>query len=63
MQQQAMAAAQARRRAARIRAMEAAVRRIETDDFGWCEACGEPIAERRLDIDPIATRCIACAAG
>jgi DnaK suppressor protein len=63
MQSQPMAAAQARRRAARLRALETALRRIETDEFGWCEACGEPIAERRLDIDPTATRCIACAAG
>ena len=63
MQQQAMAAAQARRRAARVQALEAALRRVEADEFGWCEACGEPIGERRLDVDPIATRCIGCAAG
>ena len=61
MQQQAMAAAQARRRAARLRALEAAIRRIDADEFGWCEACGEPIAEGRLEIDPTATRCVACA--
>ena len=63
MQQQAMAAAQARRRAARMRALEAALRRLETDEFGWCEACGEPIPEGRLVIDPCATRCVACAGG
>lgn len=63
MQQQAMAAAQARRRAARLRALEAALRRVETDEFGWCESCGEPIAEGRLEIDPCASRCVGCAGG
>lgn len=63
MQQQAMAAAQSRRRAVRMKAVEAALRRIETDEFGWCETCGEPIPEGRLDIDPCATRCVACAGG
>jgi DnaK suppressor protein len=63
MQQQAMAAAQARRRAARLRALETALGRIETDEFGWCEACGEPIPEGRLDVDPCVSRCVACAGG
>lgn len=63
MQQQAMAAAQSRRRAARARALEAAIRRIEADEFGWCEECGEEIPEGRLGIDPTAARCVACAGG
>ena len=58
MQQQAMAAAQSRRRAARLRALEAAVRRIETDEFGWRQDCGEAIATGRLEVDPTATRCV-----
>ena len=61
MQQQAMAAAQGRRRAARLRALAAAIRRVETDEFGWCESCGEEIPAGRLEIDPTATRCVACA--
>lgn len=61
MQQQAMAAAQARRRAARLQALEATLRRIEGDEFGWCDECGEPIPLGRLEIDPTATRCVACA--
>lgn len=61
MQQQAMAAAQARRRAARLRALEAALRRIEADEFGWCEECGQAIPEKRLEIDPTASRCVPCA--
>ena len=63
MQQQAMAAAQARRRAGRLRALENAIRRVEADEFGWCEECGEPIPEGRLEIDPTSTRCVACAGG
>ena len=63
MQQQAMAAAQARRRAARLTALEAALKRVDADEFGWCEACGEEIPEGRLDIDPCVTRCVACAGG
>lgn len=63
MQQQAMASAQSRRRTARLAAIELALKRIETDDFGWCETCGEEIAPRRLDLDPCARRCVSCAAG
>ena len=61
MQQQAMAAAQSRRRAGRLKAIEAALKRIETDDFGWCEECGEEIPAGRLDLDPCAARCVDCA--
>ena len=61
MQQQAMAAAQEARRHGRIRALEAAIRRLEDGAFGWCEDCGEFIGERRLDLDPTLVRCRDCA--
>lgn len=61
LQQQAMAAAQDARRQARIRAVEAALRRVEQDEFGWCDSCGAFIGERRLDLDPTLVRCITCA--
>ncbi|TCM87563.1 TraR/DksA family transcriptional regulator [Rhodovulum steppense] len=61
MQQQSMAAAQEARRQARGRALEAAIRRIESDEFGWCDLCGEFIGEKRLDVDPTLTRCVGCA--
>jgi DnaK suppressor protein len=61
MQQQAMAAAQDARRQGRIRALEAAIARLGGDDFGWCDACGEFIGERRLAIDPTHMRCRGCA--
>lgn len=56
---QAMAAAQEARRAAR--AVEAALHRLPAGDLGWCEAGGEPIGERRLDLDPTLTRRMGCA--
>jgi DnaK suppressor protein len=34
--------------------IDAALRRIDNGDFGYCEASGEPISLRRLDARPIA---------
>ena len=61
MQQQAMAAAQETRRSGRIRALEAAIRRIETGEFGFCDDCGDFIGLRRLELDPTLMRCRDCA--
>lgn len=62
MQQQAMANATEARRHARQRAIDAALTRIMGEDFGWCDDCGEFIGFPRLDLDPVLTRCIGCAA-
>ncbi|NYS24051.1 RNA polymerase-binding protein DksA [Rhodobacteraceae bacterium 2376] len=35
--------------------IEAALRRIDSGDFGYCEVSGEPISLKRLDARPIAT--------
>jgi len=35
--------------------IDAALRRIENGDYGYCEVSGEPISLRRLDARPIAT--------
>ena len=35
--------------------IEAALRRIETGEYGYCEMTGEPISLRRLDARPTAT--------
>lgn len=61
MQQQAMASAQNARRKARIRALDAALRRLEGDDFGWCDGCGDFIGLKRLELDPTVMRCRDCA--
>ena len=63
LQQQAMAAAQQRRRAGRLKAIAAALKRIDDDEFGWCEHCGEAIAPGRLALDPAVARCVSCAGG
>jgi DnaK suppressor protein len=62
MQVQAMAlATQARRRGRKV-ALEGALRRLASDDFGWCTACGEEIAPARVMNDPVVTLCVGCAA-
>ena len=61
-QQLAMAEAEARRRRHDLARIDAALKRIEAGEYGWCDACGEPIGKRRLEVDPMATRCIRCAA-
>jgi DnaK suppressor protein len=38
-----------------ISKIEAALRRIESGEFGYCEMTGEPISLKRLDARPIAT--------
>ncbi|MEQ9693223.1 TraR/DksA C4-type zinc finger protein [Shimia sp. SDUM112013] len=63
LQSQAMAKANQTRRDALAKALEAALARINTEDFGYCEDCGEEIALKRLEFDPAALRCISCAAG
>ena len=35
--------------------IDAAVRRIENGEYGYCEVTGEPISLKRLDARPIAT--------
>ena len=63
MQGQAMAAAGEARRSGRGRAIVAALARLEGEDFGWCDGCGEFIGLKRLDLDPVAQKCVSCAAG
>ena len=61
LQAQAMAKASGQRRAAQIREIDAALRRIDEGHYGDCERCEEPINPRRLDADPTARLCIDCA--
>lgn len=39
----------------------AALARVEQGTYGYCDRCGGPIAARRLEALPTATRCISCA--
>lgn len=43
-----------------LRAIDAALDRIEHDRYGICTKCGNPIAPERLDIVPQAPLCMAC---
>lgn len=44
----------------KLRAVEAALSRIEKGKFGNCLRCGEPIPEQRLNAVPWAAFCIGC---
>jgi DnaK suppressor protein len=61
MQAQAMAKASGRRRDATLRRISAALQRIDNGDYGRCLECDEPINQKRLEFDPTAVLCIACA--
>jgi DnaK suppressor protein len=61
MQAQAMSKETGRRRRQNLLQINAALKRIEEDDYGHCQECGENIAPARLEADPTALLCIACA--
>lgn len=61
MQQQAMAQAQERNRQRDLVRIEMAHRRILEDEYGYCANCGDEIPDKRLEIDPMAERCVRCA--
>lgn len=46
---------------AELRAISAALTRIETGDYGACQVCGQAIDTARLDILPFTPFCKACA--
>ncbi|MCH8188851.1 MAG: TraR/DksA C4-type zinc finger protein [Proteobacteria bacterium] len=61
LQVQAMAKALEVRRQGRLQRIEAALRRLEDGDYGYCAECGQKIPAKRLAIDPMIARCIDCA--
>ena len=61
MQAQAMSQETGRRRRMHILAINTAVARIETGDYGYCYDCGETINPKRLEADPATRLCISCA--
>ena len=46
---------------ARIAEVDDALRRVDSETYGVCEGCGQPIAGERLVARPFARRCIRCA--
>ena len=63
LQRQAMAQATERRRQGRAARIEAALARMEEDEFGYCVDCGEEIGLKRLRLDPTLPTCVSCAKG
>ena len=61
LQSQAMAVEVERRRELELARIETALERIEQGEFGYCVSCGEPIAQRRLELDPANPLCVSCA--
>jgi DnaK suppressor protein len=61
LQAQAMSQETERRRALELQQINSALQRMEAGEYGYCIRCGEPIALKRLEFDPAAARCIACA--
>lgn len=61
LQTQAMAQETDRRRHHELSQIDAALRRLEDGSYGECLECGEPIAVKRLELDPSAPLCIDCA--
>ena len=48
------------RELARLEGIEIALKRMESDDFGYCDECGEAISKKRLLAFPLARMCINC---
>lgn len=62
MQQQSMAKANRAAAELRARQVEAALRRLDEDEYGPCQGCGEEVGYRRLKARPEAPFCLACQA-
>ena len=61
LQSQAMHTESLNRAQRQVVALQHALLRLESDDFGFCGRCDEEIAEARLQHNPAAVLCISCA--
>ena len=61
LQRQAMGKETARRREIESLRIDNALRKIEDEEFGYCDRCGDAIDIRRLELDPVLSTCISCA--
>ena len=43
-----------------LRKIDQTLKRVETEDYGWCDSCGAEIGIRRLEARPTATLCFDC---
>jgi len=60
LQSQAMNNAIAERRQATLLRIEAALARLNEDEYGYCLVCGDEIPEKRLELDPTVSTCTSC---
>tara|TARA_Y100001933_G_scaffold114809_1_gene114866 strand:+ start:152 stop:484 length:333 start_codon:yes stop_codon:yes gene_type:complete len=61
LQGQAMAQATNERRRIEIAQIDAALGRMDEDEFGYCVECGDEMAPKRLELNPAIARCLECA--
>lgn len=61
LQTQAMDLEIERRRQRELQRIEAALQRIADGSYGYCVACGDDIAAKRIENDPTTPVCINCA--
>lgn len=61
LQQQAMARSTQARAAQQARRIEAALKRLERNEYGYCMECGKPLDAGRLQADPCVVLCVPCA--
>jgi DnaK suppressor protein len=61
LQGQAMAKELERRRDIELQRIDAALKRMDEDEYGYCVSCGEAVSKARLKADPTTPTCIDCA--
>lgn len=61
LQNQAMQVETERRREVELQRIDAALKRMDDGDFGYCVSCGEEIPPKRIDMDPATPVCVDCA--
>ncbi len=60
MQQQSMAVSTREKTSLKLKRVQAALRAISTDIYGYCRQCDESIAYQRLLAQPEASLCLSC---
>ena len=43
-----------------MKKIESTLKKLDSEDFGYCDSCGEEIGIRRLEARPTADLCIDC---
>lgn len=61
LQNQAMQVETERRREIELNRIDAALVRLDNDEYGYCVSCGEEIQPKRLEMDPATPVCVDCA--